>query len=78
MLTLLGHGKTSGDMVGSFWLNLDAGGCSRTRVMTICVFFVGSNFPNIGYLNVYGGMLRYVKAFGGIGRYIKVYKYIKV
>ena len=25
----------------------------RTRVMTIFMFFVGPNFPNIGYFDVY-------------------------
>ena len=58
--------KTSGDMVGSFWLNMDLGGCSRTRVMTIFVFVVGPHFQNIGYFDVYGGILKHIKVFEGI------------
>ena len=65
ILIPFGHAKTSWDMVGSFWLNLDLGGCSRTRVMTIFVFFVGPNFPNIGYFDVYGGILMHINVFWG-------------
>ena len=53
-------------MVGSFWLNLDPGGCPGARVMTIFVFYVGPHFPNIVYFDVYGGMLRDIGVFGGI------------
>ena len=66
MLTPFGHGKTSGDMVGSLWLNLDPGGCLGAGVMTIFVFYVGPHFPNIGDFDVYGGILRYIKVYGGI------------
>ena len=60
-------------MVRSFWLNLHPGGCSRTRVMTICVFYVGPHFPNIRYFNVCGGIWRYINLFGGIWRCMEVY-----
>ena len=50
------HSKTSEDMLRSLWLNLDLGGCSKTRVMTIFVFHVDPHFPNIGYFEVYGGI----------------------
>ena len=63
---ILGHGKTSVDMVGSFRLNLDLGGCSGTRVMTIFVFYVGPHFPNIQDFDVCEGSCRYIKLFGGI------------
>ena len=33
MLTPFGHEKTFGGMVGSFWLNMDPGGCPGIRVM---------------------------------------------
>ena len=56
VLTPFGHAKTSGDMVGSFWLNMDAGGCCRTRVMTTFVLYVGPHFPNIQYFDVCGGI----------------------
>ena len=36
------------------------------RVMTFLVFYVGPHFPDIGYFDVYGGILRYIKVFGGI------------
>ena len=65
-MTPFGHGKTSGDMVESFFLNLDLGGCPGTRVMTISVFDVGPHFPNIQYFHVCGGILRYIKLYGGI------------
>ena len=34
--------------------------------MTIFVFFVGPNFPNIGDFDVYGSILRHIKVFEGI------------
>ena len=41
-------------------------GCPGTRVMTMLGSYVGSHFPNIGYLNVYDGISRYIKVFRGI------------
>ena len=35
-------------------------GMSGGRVMTIFVVYVGPHFPNIGYFDVYGGILRYL------------------
>ena len=82
-MTPFGHGRISGDMVGSFWLNLDHGGCSRTRVMTIFVFYVGPHFSKYSifgymweYMKVYKAIWSYIKLFGGIRRYMKVYKNI--
>ena len=46
----------TGNMVISFWLNMDPGGCSRTRVMTFFVFYAGPHFPDIEYFDVYGGI----------------------
>ena len=37
-----------------------------TRVMTIFVFFVGPNFSNIGYFDVYADILKHINVFGGI------------
>ena len=54
-------------MVGSFWLNLDPGGCPGTRVVTIFVFDVGPHFPNIQYFDVCG-------VYEGIQSYLEVYK----
>ena len=53
-------------MVGSFWLNLESGGCSMTRVMTIFVFYVSAQIPNIEYFEVYGGL----QAPGGISNFV--------
>ena len=61
-MTPFGHAGTSGDMVGSFWLNMDLGGPPGTRVMTIFGFYVKSHFAKIEYFEVYGGL----QAPGGI------------
>ena len=64
-------------MVGSFWLNVEPGGCPGTRVMTIFVFYVGPHFPNIQYFDVCGvfeGTQSYLEVYEGIWRYIKVYE----
>ena len=46
--------------------------------MTICVFFVSPNFPNIGFVDVYGGTLRHIKNWEYMKVYKGIYKYIKV
>ena len=46
--------------------------------MTIVVFLVGANFSDIGYLYVYGDILKHIKVFGGILRKMKVYKGIYI
>ena len=52
----VGRAGASGDMVGRFWSKLDSWGCPGARVMTICVFYVGPHFLNIGYVDVYEGI----------------------
>ena len=60
-----GHGKTSGDMVGSCMPKSGPGGCPRTRVMTIFGSHVDPHIPNIGYMRVYEGL----HALGGISSF---------
>ena len=44
-----GHGRM-------ILVEFGAGGCSRARVMTIFVSYVGPHFPNIEYFYVYKGI----------------------
>ena len=55
-MTAFGHAGTSGNMVGSFWLNMDPGGPPGTRVMTIFGFYVNPQIPNIEKFESYGGL----------------------
>ena len=48
-------------MVGSFWLNLDPGGCLGARGMTIFVSHADPHISNIEYMKVYEGL----QALGG-------------
>ena len=64
-MTPFEHAKTSGDMGGSFWANLDAWGWPGTRVMTIFVFHVAPHISNMGYMKVYQGL----QALGGISSF---------
>ena len=51
-----GYGKTFGGMVGRCMPNSGHGGPPGTRVMTIFVFYVSAQIPNIEYFEVYGGL----------------------
>ena len=47
-----GHAGTSGDMVGSFWSNMDPGGPPGTRVMTIFASHVVCESANSYWWNL--------------------------
>ena len=51
-----GLGKTFGGMVGRCMPNSGHGGPLGIRFMTILVFYVGIQIPNIEYFEVYGGL----------------------
>ena len=61
-LVSFGHGKTFGGMVGRCMPNSGHGGPPGAPVMTIFVFYVSAQIPNIEYFEVYGGL----QASGGI------------
>ena len=46
--------------------NSGHGGCPGTRFMTIFGSYVESDFPNIGYFDVYGSIYKYINVFEGI------------
>ena len=66
-MTPFGHAGTSGNMVGSFWLNMDPGGPSGTQVMTILGFYVSPQISNVEKVGSY--MLMYI-------HYTFIYLYI--
>ena len=51
-----GHGKAFGGMVGRCMPKYGHGGPLGNLSMTILGSYVGSHFPKIGNLNVYGGI----------------------
>ena len=55
-------------MVGRCMPNSDHGGPLGTRVMTIFVFYVSAQIPNIEYFEVYGGL----QALGGISSFFSL------
>ena len=57
--------KPFGGMVGRCMPNSGHGGPPGTRVMTIFVFYVSAQIPNIEYFEVYGGL----QAPGGISSF---------
>ena len=59
ILTPFGHAEKSRDMVGSFWLHMDPGGCPGTRVMTIFV-------PMLALIFLIFNILMYVGVYEGI------------
>ena len=52
----VGHGKTFGRMVRRCMPSSGHGGPPETRVLTIFVFDVSAQIPNIEYFEVYGGL----------------------
>ena len=60
-----GYGKTFGGMVGRCMPNSGHGRPPGTRVMTICVFYVSAQIPNVEDFVVYGGL----HAPGGISSF---------
>ena len=59
------HIKLFGDMVGRCMPNSGHGGPPGTGVMTIFMFYVSVQIPNIEYFEVYGGL----QALGGISSF---------
>ena len=57
--------KNLGGMVGRCMPNSGHGGPPGTRVMTIFVFYVSAQIPNIEYFEVYGDL----QAAGGISSF---------
>ena len=53
---LFGHDKIFGGMVVRYMANSGHGEPPGTRVMTIFVFYVSPQIPNIEYFVVYGGL----------------------
>ena len=51
-----GYGKTFEGMVGRCLPNSGYGGSPGTRVMTILVFYVSAQIPNIQYGNILGAL----------------------
>ena len=73
-LNLFGCGNTSGDMVQSFWKNMDFGRCFKTRVMTLSVLCVGPQFPNMQNFDACEGIWRYIKLLGSISPVCQYWK----